>query len=199
MKKYLAYVLLVVCLLALSGCNKKDSQTLDRAEIKENTTLINADGTVQAVIVESFDKNYYKKEELKNYIQQEVQKYTQKAGNDTVVLNSLEVENRMAIAQLSYKKLSDYASFNAVTSELLTKEEALKDERISNTIYSVDKGETVDLQSALEGKDYKVLLVELSGETVITEGKIEYYTNGTLTGDSAVKTGSEGVTVIIYE
>ena len=199
MKKYLAYVLLVVCLLALSGCNKKDSQTLDRAEIKENTTLINADGTVQAVIVESFDKNYYKKEELKNYIQQEVQKYTKKAGNDTVVLNSLEVENRMAIAQLSYKKLSDYASFNAVTSELLTKEEALKDERISDTIYSVDKGETVDLQSALEGKDYKVLLVELSGETVITEGKIEYYTNGTLTGDSAVKTGSEGVTVIIYE
>ena len=191
--------MLVVCLLALSGCNKKDSQTLDRAEIKENTTLINADGTVQAVIVESFDKNYYKKEELKNYIQQEVQKYTKKAGNDTVVLNSLEVENRMAIAQLSYKKLSDYASFNAVTSELLTKEEALKDERISNTIYSVDKGETVDLQSALEGKDYKVLLVELSGETVITEGKIEYYTNGTLTGDSAVKTGSEGVTVIIYE
>ncbi len=199
MRKYLIYILLAVSLVGLSGCSKKESQTIEQTEIKENTTLFNLDGTVQSVIVESFDKDYYKKNELKSYIEEEIQKYTKKAGNDSVVLDSLDVDNKVASAKLSFKKIKDYATFNEVTSEHLTKEQALADERISATVYSVDKGETVDLKAALDEKDYTILVVEIPGETIMVEGTIKYYTNGTLSGDSIIKTGTEGVTVIIYE
>ncbi len=199
MRKYFVCILLAISLLGLSGCNKKDSQTIDEAKVKENTTLFNLDGTVQSVIVESFDKNYYEKNELKSYIEEEIQKYTKKAGNDSVILDSLDVDNKIASAKLSFKKITDYATFNEVTSEILTKEQALADERISATVYSVDKGETVDVKVALEEKDYTILVLEIPGETIMIEGTIKYYTNGTLTGDSIIKTGTEGVTVIIYE
>lgn len=199
MKKIVVYVLLAICLLGLTGCNKKAKQTLDRTEVTENTTLFNLDGTVKSVIVESFEKDYYNKNELKSYIEQTIQTYTKKAGIDTVVLDSLDVNNKVASAQLSYKKVADYATFNEVNVEVLTKEQALKDERVSDTVYSVDQGETVDLKSALAEKDYTIVVMEVPGEVVMTEGIIKYYTNGTLSDDSILKTGSEGASVIIYE
>ena len=199
MKRQLSYLLLAICLLGLAGCSKKESQTINQKDFKENTTIINADGTVQSVIVECFDKDYYQTNELKSYIETTVQNYTKKAGNDSVVLDSLNVNDKMATAQFSFKKMSDYATFNAIESEVLTNEQALKDERVSATVYSVEDGETISLQSALKDKEYKILVTGLLGENIITESKIAYYTNGTLTGDNLLKTGSEGITVIIYE
>ena len=199
MKKSLAYLLLTICLLGLAGCNKKVSQTFDQIEFKENTTLISADGKVKSIIVEDFEKDYYKKDELKSYIEKNIQNYTKQYGNDAIVLDSLKVEDKVATATISYEKMSDYATFNAIASEVLTKEQALKSEKVSASVYSIDKGETIDLKTALEDKEYKVLVTELSDECIKTEGKIAYYTNGTLIGDNLIKTGSEGNTVIIYE
>src|SRR5574344_21146 len=105
MKKRVAYFLLVICLLGLAGCKKGDSQTVDQADIKENTTGISSDGTVQSGVVESFEKDYYKKDELKTYIEETIQNYTKKAGNDTVKLDSLDVENKVANAKFSYKNV----------------------------------------------------------------------------------------------
>lgn len=199
MKKRIAYIMLAICLLGLAGCKKGDSQTIDQVEIKENTTLLYADGTVQSVIVETFDKDYYKKDELKNYVDKSIQSYSKTAGNDAVKLDSLDVKDKSASAKFSYKDISAYATFNSIEAEILTKEQALQDERISSTVYSIEKEETVDLQTALEEKDYKILVIHLPGENIMTEGEIAYYTNGTLSGNSIIKTGSEGIAVVIYE
>ncbi len=201
MKKCFAYGLLTIVLLGMAGCSngKKDSQTIDNQVIKENTTILKSDGTIQSVLVESFEKDYYKKNELNSYIDEAIQNYTKKSGKDTVVLDSLDVDNKVATARFSYKNMTDFAAFNAIETELLTKEQALKDERISGTVYSVEKGDTVDLETALKDKDYKIVVANLPNENIMTEGKVAYYTNGTMSGDNVIKAGSEGVTVIIYE
>ncbi len=201
MKKSFAYVLLTIALLGMAGCSsgKKDSQTIDNQVIKENTTILKTNGTIQSVIVESFEKDYYKKNDLNSYIEEAIQNYTKKAGKDTVVLDSLDVQNKVATARISYKNMTDFAAFNSIETELLTKEQALKDERISDTVYSVEKGDTVELETALKDKDYKIVVANLPDENIMTEGKIAYYTNGTMSADNVIKAGSEGVTVMIYE
>lgn len=198
MKIKVAVLLLAIGLLGLTGCNK-DSQTLDQDNVKENTTMIKSDGTMLSFIVEDFEKDYYDKDELKSYIEENVQNYTKKAGADAVALDSLDVSSQMAIAKFTFKTVTDYAAFNEITCEILTKDEALADERISDTVYSIDKSETVDLKTALEKGNYKVLLMDMADENIKVEGKIAYYTNGTLVDKDTIKTGSEGVTVVIYE
>lgn len=198
MKRKVAVFLLAISLLGLAGCNK-DSQTLDRDDIKENTTMFKEDGTLQSVIVESFEKDYYDKGELQSYIEENIQNYTRKAGEGTVALDSLDVSGQMAIAEFTYKTVNDFAAFNEITCEKLTKEEALADDRISDTVYSIDKNETVDLKTAAQKEEYKYLLTDLADENIMVEGKIAYYTNGTLVDENTIKTGSEGVAFIIYE
>ncbi len=198
MRKHVVVLALALCLVGLAGCNK-DSQTLDQVDIKENTTMINADGTMQSAIVESFEKDYYKEDGLKSYIDENIQSYTDEAGKDAVTLDSLEVEDKIATAQFTYKTVADYAKFNAVEAEMLTKEAALQDERLSDTIYSVEKGDTVALKDALTEDDYKIFLISLPEENIMTDGEVAYYANGTLVDSKQVKTGSDGYTIIIYK
>ena len=168
-------------------------------EVTENTVMLMKDGAMQSSIVEDFDKDYYDKAELETFINDTITEYEKVNGEDTVKLESLKVSNQKATATFSFKTVNDFNSFEDKESNVLTKEEALTDERVMESLTSVDSSEEVATAEALTDKKQTIYVIVATGEDVRVEGNILYYGNGELKDKNTVKTGSEGYTVVVFE
>lgn len=201
MKKIILAVTLVLCLcLVMMGCKRgKTMQTLLQTEITENTTMVLKDGKLQSAIVESFDKEYYKEEELKAYLEEQIAEHAKTAGEEAVKLESLEVKNKVAYAKFSYASATNFSTFNELEAYLLTKEEAKSDSRIPSTLLSASEGKEVSKGEALETKEYQVFMINSPSETVIVNGEILYYANATFVNENTVQAGQDGLTVVIFK
>lgn len=200
MKKHIVSTIVLVCFgVILSGCSKDKIDSLTKMEVTENTVMLMKDGAMQSSIVEDFDKDYYDKAELETFINDTITEYEKVNGEDTVKLESLKVSNQKATATFSFKTVNDFNSFEDKESNVLTKEEALTDERVMESLTSVDSSEEVATAEALTDKKQTIYVIVATGEDVRVEGNILYYGNGELKDKNTVKTGSEGYTVVVFE
>lgn len=200
MKKHIVSTIVLVCFgVILSGCSKDKIDSLTKMEVTENTVMLMKDGAMQSSIVEDFDKDYYDKAELETFINDTITEYEKVNGEDTVKLESLKVSNQKATATFSFKTVNDFNSFEDKESNVLTKEEALTDERVMESLTSVDSSEEVATAEALTDKKQTIYVIVATGEDVRVEGNILYYGNGELKDTNTVKTGSEGYTVVVFE
>jgi hypothetical protein len=109
MKKKLLLLVPVLLLGFLAACQSAP-------EITENTIIIQRNGTVIGALRESFDRDYYNPEELKDFVREKVGNYNARQGReDAVKLDFILVENQMASMNLIYAGYEDYAQFNGET------------------------------------------------------------------------------------
>lgn len=198
MKKRLLGILLALCCCILFfGCSRKKENMLEAGEVKVNTLLINSNGTVQSSLVEEFNKSYYVKSELEDYIRKEIEKYNRRAGTEAVSMHSLEVTDGVASVVFNYADLSHYADFNHVEA-LLTTVSELSD-ILPGTLLSADKNEETDKDTILE-KNGKMKAVVVEEELdVIVSGKVKYFSNGALLNKNTVQTPGDGTSIIIFK
>lgn len=199
MKRKASWLVVVVCFsILMVGCNKDDKSLIDK-EVSRSTILVLEDGITQSAIVEDFQKEYYKESELKDFINQKIQEYTKKAGEDAVKLEELKVSKGVAKATFSYKSVKDYAIFNEEEVELLTTKEAEQNKYMPDNLVVAKDGTSIKQSEALSNTELKVLIIESPNYNVMVDGNILYYSNGLLINDTTVQSNPEGVTVVIYE
>ena len=140
--------LLLVTLMILPSCGKKEEATTTEPDViskKEyigttgrNTIRISPDGNVLEISIEDYSSVNYKEDELKKYIETEVNDYNQKIGVNKVSFRELKTEGNVVKVALSYSDLDTYAAFNGMD--------------ISLTAYSAEKADRVAREEAEQNK-----------------------------------------------
>lgn len=106
MKKVISIILILVLAFSiLSGCSFDQN-------VKADTIFIEKDGSIEAVSIETFDKDYYKDSDLKKYAQQQVKSYQESHTGSTVKLKKISVKQKQAKLYMQYSDYKAYATFN---------------------------------------------------------------------------------------
>ena len=156
MKKIICMCIMIFCIGLLSGCSKK-------TDVDTSTVFVEKKGGIISVDVEHLDKEYYDIEELKEYITQHVEDYTEKNGN-TVEESSFDVKDGIAKPTMEYDSYEDYTGFNGVELYCGTVAEAQADGYDFDTeFYRVEdaqKQETVDKADVIAEDDNKIVIIK---------------------------------------
>ena len=155
MKKIISICILILCIGLLSGCSKK-------ADADTSTVFVEKKGKIISVDVEHLDKEYYDVDELKEYITDHVDEYTNENGT-TVKQTSFDVKDGIAKLTMEYDSYEDYTKFNGVEFYSGTVVGAQADGYDFDTeFYRVEdskKQETVNKADVLAEDDNKIVII----------------------------------------
>ena len=76
----------LLCMTLLAGCT---GRKVDLSNVTESTIGVNGDGSVEEVVIESFDKEYYSLSDLTAYVNKQVDAFR------PILRNSRRIRNRM--------------------------------------------------------------------------------------------------------
>lgn len=164
MRKIISSMFCILLVFALSSCGLFSGPDT-------NTVFVKKDGTIIGTLVETFDKKYYDKKELENYINEEINDYKKSTGKSTIKLKSFKVKDKKAKVEIQYETAKDYKEFNHINFFAGTIKKALE------AGYSFDKeflevvngeiGEAVNTEQIKEDEDLKVIITEEIGDIKI--------------------------------
>lgn len=197
-RRMLCILLLLSICMVMCGCSKKADKVLNAEEVETNTIMIGSDGSIQSAIVESFDKDYYKQDELEAFIKKEIDSYNANAGSDVVVMNSLQIVEGTVRVVFQYKDIASYAQFNNVEAKLVTMEEAITAGMLPDLLKTAKDNQTVAKSEAEKNKKLKVAVISES-LNVTVNGNVKYFSEGALLHTDTVQTNGENDSVIIYQ
>ncbi|MSS62534.1 hypothetical protein [Velocimicrobium porci] len=197
MRKWKLYACLTLCALFFTGCSDA-SLNLKAEELEKNTFSINRSGEICSGIVEAFDKSYYDKTELEQYLQDAADSYNSENGKDSFLVDSFLVEDKIAKVVFKYKGMDDYKALNKVEAEYFTVEEAAKQGAFPGKLKQVKDGEFVSKKTVEENSDYHVLVLNEEYDVRVS-GKIYYYVNCTVYNNKSVHTSAEETSIIVYK
>lgn len=183
--------------LLIVGC-KKENVSINTKDILVNTILIKQDGQIQSGIVEEFSKDYYSQSELTSFIDKNIAKYNEKAGEASVELNQLEVKDQTASVVFTFADMVKYSEFNEVEAIYLTAEQALNDSIIPEILTDASSGESVSKVEVLKNNKLKVAVVSEALD-VIVEGRIKYYSKAIMLNNKTVQSEGDGYAVVIFK
>lgn len=202
MKKWALLLIIIVAMLFVIGCSKKSKQendtVLSAEDLKVNTLLLKKDGSVQSSIVETFDKEYYNKEELQQFVQQEIDAYNTLYGEDAVKISSLQEKDENVILILDFRSLEDFERLNGTLAKSYTMSEAIAADIIPDSMQIVDQDGVAYKQEIEENQNYKVFVIHDELD-VIVNGTILYYENGAILNNTTMQSFKDGSSVIVYK
>jgi hypothetical protein len=197
MKKLKLFTLVFIFLFILVGCkNAYSSLKLDN--IKTSTILVKGNGEVQAAVVEKFNKSYYDKDDLKNYINTEIKLFNDFAGSNVVKLGKFQVKDNVSSLLITYKNMEQYAKFNHIDAQYMTVEEAESKSLLPFTFKNAKNNEDIGKDKVLEKEKYKVLILNEKYDVKV-DGKIKYYSNAEPLNSEMVHTSGKKTSVIIFK
>lgn len=200
MRKSMMTGVLFLMVLLCSACGNKNLQA---DSVEENTLLIKQDGSVQAAILEEFDREYYDIDEAKVFIEDAIEEYNKAKGKECVTFNDLKkspFDDDKVCLIVTYKDMDTYDDVTGAKIRHLTIDEAVEEGIIPQELISLKEGNVTDGNAvAEENTQYKVIALS-SKFHVMVEGKIKYYTNAAVLNNAAVQTaGKRKKAVIIYK
>ena len=196
---------LMAAMLMCSGCGAKVDADTD-------TLFVEGNGKIEELTVETFDKAYYDEEELKEYINSEVEAYKADGGTGSVKMKKYEVKDQTVKLLMEYDGVDSYQSFNDTNLYVGTVLQAQADgydfdldffvpgkadtkkEKVSDTEQGIDGSvqEAVKTSDVLAETDNKVVIlqqdtaVQVKGEILYVSGHVE------VTGKNTVNVYGEG-------
>lgn len=186
---------MLVVSLILMGCQKS-------GEVEKNSIEVSKKGWIKATVHESFDKEYYDKEELEETVESAIETYNGEAGENRIKLDSLKIKKKVAHATITYTADDDYVAFNQVGIYNGTTKE------LDTTVYDAHQeledndGNKILLQNLLVSEDTYYLVVLQENCTLETSGKILYASsNVTLEGKRTadVTVSHKSYAYVVYE
>lgn len=202
----------LLCMTLLSGCT---GRKVDLSKETESTIGVNGDGSVEEVVIEPFDKDYYSLTELTAYVNKQVDAFNQanpqeqpenkKADDEeitavTVRYVETDADAKTAKMALGYLNMDIYNSFNETDFQFLSMEEAASDKSIAdmNGLVEVKSGEEKSFSDVSEHKHLHLIYTD-SSVRIQTGGKIMYYSkDASLTDDYTIQT-ADGPSVILFK
>ncbi len=181
MKKLLCFLTAAgLAAMMLSGCGQEEEVAKDA---NRDTVFIDKKGNISEFICSDFTADYYDEDELKDFINEKVDAYTDLYGQETVEVEKYGVENGVAKLTLKYYDPTDYAEFNGVTFFSGSVVEAQADGyKFSGDFVSVEEGVTGVAASGSEiSTNEKLKCVIIGQETdVNVAGEIVYVSVGSV-------------------
>ena len=198
MRKIIIGIMIIFSMVLFTGCKGK---SLKMGDFETNTLLVNQDGSVQGGFIEEFTKNYYSKEDLKEFAEAELSEYNNNGKN--IKIDTLEVKNNMAHMIMTFPSMEVYMDFIGLDNYCMTLKEALdqKAEELPDTLSSVKgDGKKIKSDEIASSEDLRVLLVSEALDVVVN-GKIKYYSSGAILNESKIQTKppAGGYSVIIFK
>ena len=202
----------LLCMTLLAGCT---GRKVDLSNVTESTIGVNGDGSVEEVVIESFDKEYYSLSDLTAYVNKQVDAFNQanpqeqpkdkKSDDEEITAVSVhyvetDPDAKTAAMALGYLNMDIYDAFNETDFEFLSMEEAASDERIADIdgLVEVKSGEETTFKDLSEHKHLHLIYTDISVR-IQTNGKIMYYSkNVSLVDDHTVQT-SDDPSVILFK
>ena len=150
----------LLCMTLLAGCT---GRKVDLSNVTESTIGVNGDGSVEEVVIESFEKEYYSLSDLTAYVNKQVDAFNQanpqeqpkdkKSDDEEITAVSVhyvetDPDAKTAAMALGYLNMDIYDAFNETDFEFLSMEEAASDERIADIdgLVDVKSGEETTLK-----------------------------------------------------
>lgn len=199
-KKTFAIALCVCMLLSGTGCKKVES--LQLSNVEEETVMIRSDGTVQSGAYELFEEPYYKEEDLKAFITEEIDQFNEEHGEKSVKLSQLEIgksgKKKIAKAIFTYDDISSYSALNNVDAKCYTMEEAIEAGVLPEILNVAADGSRVLRDEVAAKEDYKVLAIQVKADIILPEA-VKYYVNAMLLSLKTAETTGEELAVIVYK
>ncbi|MCR5509259.1 MAG: hypothetical protein K6F34_11320 [Lachnospiraceae bacterium] len=176
------------CVIA-SGCSKKEA-------FVETTVSIDGKGAIRHNIIESFDKDYYSEDELRDIIDSEIESYCADRDDDCAKLESLEIKDGVANARMKFATYSDYAGFNDVDFFYGTVREAMEHDYPTDvTLKKRDDNSTIG-RFEFEALTDSMIVIVSEPVVVNTPKKIAYTTaNIDVIDDNNARMASDSVGV----
>lgn len=185
MKKFICVILgIAMCALVFSGCGT----TL---EGNESVVYVDKKGTVCSLDVEELDRDFYDETELRTFVDDAVEQYTDEHGKGTVKVEDLTVEDGKAKLKMKYKTPADYTSFNGIELYEGKVVASLADGYVyDGDFVKVEDGKVtgaVNKQEIYEQEDLKVIIIRANTDVKV-DGEICYVSceNVKLTGSNSV-------------
>ncbi len=208
--RYRVLLAAFLCMAVLAGCSGKK---VNLANVTESTVGINADGSVDEVVIESFDKDYYSLEELTDFVNEAVavfneanpqeQPENQKNGEAAAAITVQAVEEnedeKTARMALSYLNTDIYNGFNGTGLQFMSVEEAASEDSIAGTdLISVKTGEPAAFGD-LAGSEKLYVVCTSESLQIRTSGRIVYYSEAASLIDDHTVSTAEGQSVIVFK
>ncbi len=173
-------ILSLTAMLAMVSCSDRGSA------VDGESLLLGRDGTVQSDIRESFEESYYDKEELQQAILTQAATYNRKAGGSSIAVEKVEVRDGVAVVQMTYADVSDYASFNQAVLFAGNAQDAAQAGYELNVVLSGVKNpsETVGKADILAMENETLLITDVSDEIVLNGKAVYTSDNVTVSGDA---------------
>ncbi len=168
-------VILVLCIAAIGcGCGEDAEDKYKKAD--KNTLFIASDLTAVCTVVDSLDKEYYDAEELKSFIDSEIQKYNYSIPAEAVSLVDLSVDGTNAKVILKYGSAEHYTGFNQETLFVGTIKEAMEaGYDFATTFYKYENLSEAALADAVYNVANYVVIMEPTTNMVINvPGEIKF-------------------------
>lgn len=173
MKKFLCLTLCVIlCLGILTGCGKKYN-------VSDSTIFVEKKGAIVATDVQTFDASKYSEEDLEKFVDEQIDAYNDKAGDDVISLKSLEVEEGVCTLVIKYDSYEHFAKFNGYEIFVGSVAEALAaGYTFDDVAFASVKDETAtecDKSSFMDSdEEYKVVIFKNEPYSVHTYGDVQF-------------------------
>ena len=202
------YILAIITLIiTLTGCSKETSlitvekesdKVIVSEDIDKNTIVVKEDGRLQVAVIEDFDKEYYDIEELKSFINEEINNYNSKNGQESIMFDAAEMRDNKVIVVQTYRDIEHYLTYNNIEGSLLSVTDARQDkEALPDTFYN-SRGKSVSIEKALKKDKYMIMNIKENTDIVV-DGKIMYYHNGEFINSKTLQANDEEETIFIYK
>ncbi len=185
-----AIALLCTAVVLLGGCSQEDQSAWSPQE--PDAISVSSDGSVKEIVQESLEEAYYDADELNDMIISSVEAYNQEHGEDAVVVERYEAEDREVTLELLYASGADFAAFNNVEyfqGSIISAQ--LEGYLFDVSFYRVKDGEpgetAVDSSTVFQDMSAEVLIVQAPLEVHI-DGKVKFIsTNAGMISESTVR------------
>ena len=204
MKKLKAAGILAVLMVWLTACGSG----ADAEQETVNSLILDKDGSVENMIIEGFDKDYYDLDGLNTMIKDSIEQYCRQNPSADITLKGSEVSDGQVRVSMKYDSAASYMGYNSETLFVGTVQEAYSagyDLNISLTDVK-DSSNTVGKQELLEMGEKHIVIIQLpstmtDGMRLQCFGEILYISDGVnpVSKKTADIEQSQGVSVVVFK
>ena len=205
--KKVYYIIMLMSIILLTACGEtKVAITADKAT--DNEIIVASKGKMQTSIKESFDKSYYNKDNLEQFIKDDISNFNSQNGTK-VAFNSMKVEKDNVYVVIDYPTIADYNAYDEYQVTSLSNSEAKGNSIVPSKVKVYGKNKSVSKYKALNEGKYSVVVLSAKEESskenkintkLTVAGKIKYAVNAKKVDSNTVKvTSVKEPVVVIYK
>ena len=208
MKRIMAMLMSVVLTLGLTACGHTVGDV--DLELGQSAIYIQKDGMVSYAVSESFDKDYYDKDELKKEIEAEIKAYNASSDasvDDAITLDSFSVSKKVATLSLDFTTTYDLLNYmlndNRVEKDkfYIGTIDSNDDCKISGNFVEPGKKDKIKAKTIKSVTDSNILIVDEQYKVQV-EGNVLYTSDNCKIDDDGIVTTAKSddeLSYIVYE